>query len=93
MLTLDKIEIRGALVPKEIPIVAKVGQFSEWPFVIVDVYINWQFSLMLIPVAALGHFFGLKVHDRVIENDTIFKRWMGGALVLICIAGLTKVIT
>jgi len=38
MLTLDKIEIRGALVPKEIPIVAKVGQFSEWPFVIVDVY-------------------------------------------------------
>ena len=62
-------------------------------FVIVDVYINWQFSLMLIPVAALGHFVGLKVHDRVIENDTIFKRWMGGALVLICIAGLTKVFT
>jgi len=49
--------------------------------------------LMLIPVAALGHFVGLKVHDRVIENDTIFKRWMGGALVLICIAGLTKVFT
>ena len=24
-------------------------------FLIVDVYINWQFSLMLIPVAALGH--------------------------------------
>ena len=62
-------------------------------FVIVDVYINWQFSLMLIPVAALGHFVGLKVHDRVIENDTIFKRWMGGALVLICMAGLTKVFT
>ena len=62
-------------------------------FVIVDVYINWQFSLMLIPVAALGHFVGLKVHDRVIENDYIFKRWMGGALVLICIVGLTKVLT
>ena len=40
-------------------------------FVIVDVYINWQFSLMLIPVAALGHFIGLKVHDRIIENDTL----------------------
>ena len=38
MLTLEKIKIRGALVPKEIPIVAKVGQFSEWPVVIVDVY-------------------------------------------------------
>ena len=61
-------------------------------FVIVDVYINWQFSLMLIPVAALGHFIGLKVHDRIIENDTQFKRWMGGILILICLAGLSKVL-
>ena len=61
-------------------------------FVIVDVYINWQFSLMLIPVAALGHFIGLKVHDRIIENDTQFKRWMGGVLILICLAGLSKVL-
>ena len=39
MLTLEKIKIRGALVPKKkSPIVAKVGQFSEWPVVIVDVY-------------------------------------------------------
>ena len=61
-------------------------------FVIVNVYINWQFSLMLIPVAALGHFIGLKVHDRIIENDTQFKRWMGGVLILICLAGLSKVL-
>jgi uncharacterized membrane protein YfcA len=61
-------------------------------FVIVDVYINWQFSLMLIPVAALGHFIGLKVHDRIIENDTQFKRWMGGVLIVICLAGLSKVL-
>ena len=61
-------------------------------FVIVDVYINWQFSLMLIPVAALGHFIGLKVHDRIIENDTQFKRWMGGVLILICLAGVSKVL-
>ncbi|MGB1412313.1 MAG: TSUP family transporter [Candidatus Pseudothioglobus sp.] len=61
-------------------------------FLIVDVYINWQFSLMLIPVAALGHFVGLKVHDRIIENDTQFKRWMGSVLILICIAGLSKVL-
>ena len=61
-------------------------------FLIVDVYINWQFSLMLIPVAALGHFVGLKVHDRIIKNDTQFKRWMGSVLILICIAGLTKVL-
>ena len=61
-------------------------------FLIVDVYINWQFSLMLIPVAGLGHFVGLKVHDRIIENDTQFKRWMGGILILVCIVGLTKVL-
>ena len=61
-------------------------------FIIVDVYINWQFSLMLIPVAGLGHFVGLKVHDRIIENDTQFKRWMGGVLILVCIVGLTKVL-
>jgi len=61
-------------------------------FLIVDVYINWKFSLMLIPVAALGHFVGLKVHDRIIKNDTQFKRWMGSVLILICIAGLTKVL-
>ena len=59
-------------------------------FLAVDVYINWQFSLMLIPVAGLGHFVGLKVHDRIIENDTQFKRWMGSVLILICIAGLSK---
>ena len=59
-------------------------------FLVVDVYINWQFSLMFIPVAGLGHFIGLKVHDRIIENDTQFKRWMGSVLIAICIAGLSK---
>ena len=61
-------------------------------FLMVDVYINWRFSLMLIPVAGLGHFVGLKVHDRIIDNDIQFKRWMGSALIVICIVGLSKVI-
>jgi hypothetical protein len=61
-------------------------------FLMVDVYINWQFSLMLIPVAGLGHFVGLKVHDQIIDNDIQFKRWMGSALIVICIVGLSKVI-
>ena len=59
-------------------------------FLVVDVYINWQFSLMLIPIAGLGHFVGLKVHDQIIENDTKFKRWMGSVLIVICIVGLSK---
>jgi len=61
-------------------------------FLMVDVYINWRFSLTLIPVAGLGHFVGLKVHDRIIDNDIQFKRWMGSALIIICIVGLSKVI-
>ena len=61
-------------------------------FLVVDVYINWQFSLMLIPVAGLGHFIGLKVHDLIIENDTQFKRWMGSVLIVICVVGLSKVL-
>ena len=60
-------------------------------FLAVGVFVDWQFSLMLIPVAALGHFIGLRVHDRMIQNDTKFKRWMGGVLILVCIVGLLKV--
>ena len=46
-------------------------------FVIVDVYINWQFSLMLIPVAALGHFIGLKVHDGSLKTTLNSKDGWG----------------
>jgi len=61
-------------------------------FLFVDIYIDWKFSLMLIPVAGLGHIIGLKVHDQLIKNDAKFKRWIGGALLLVCIIGLTKVV-
>jgi len=61
-------------------------------FLFVGVYIDWKFSLMLIPVAGLGHIIGLKVHDQLVKNDAKFKRWIGGALLLVCIIGLTKVV-
>ena len=61
-------------------------------FMAVGVYIDWRFSLMLIPVAALGHFIGLRMHERMIKSDAKFKRWMGGVLILVCIVGLLKVI-
>ena len=49
-------------------------------FLMAGVYIDWQFSLLLIPVAGLGHYIGLKV-----------QRWMGSLLLLVCIIGLLKV--
>ena len=61
-------------------------------FLFVGVYIDWKFSLMLIPVAGLGHIIGLKIHDQLIKNDAKFKRWIGGALLLVCIIGLIKVV-
>jgi len=60
-------------------------------FLLAKVYIDWQFSLLLIPVAGLGHYIGLKIHDQIVDNDTLFKRWMGSALLLVCIIGLLKV--
>ena len=61
-------------------------------FMAVGVNIDWRFSLMLIPVAALGHFIGLRVHEQMIKSDAKFKRWMGGVLILICVVGLMKVL-
>tara|TARA_B110000967_G_scaffold209616_1_gene266627 strand:+ start:2889 stop:3626 length:738 start_codon:yes stop_codon:yes gene_type:complete len=60
-------------------------------FVVAKVYIDWQFSLLLLPVAGLGHYLGLKAHDKIVVNDTKFKRWMGSGLLLVCIVGVLKI--
>jgi uncharacterized membrane protein YfcA len=59
-------------------------------FVIMDVMIDWQFSLSLIPVAFIGHIVGIKAHQKIIENDQVFKKWIGSALLLISSFGLLK---
>lgn len=61
-------------------------------FVAFGVMIDWQFSLSLIPIAAIGHVIGLKLHQRIIENDDLFKRWVGGALLLVSLFGVLKVV-
>lgn len=45
-------------------------------------------AIVLIPIAGLGHYVGLKVHDLILQNDQIFKRVIGGVLIMICIIGL-----
>lgn len=49
-------------------------------------------ALMLIPVAAIGHIIGIKLHDTILENDQQFKRIIGATLLLICSLGLWKVL-
>jgi len=61
-------------------------------FVVMNVMIDWQFSLFLIPIAAIGHVIGIRAHQKIIENDQIFKKWVGGALLFISSFGLLKVI-
>lgn len=44
----------------------------------------------LIPVAAVGHVLGLKVHDAILANQRVFQRWIGAGLLVVCVAGLVK---
>ncbi len=59
-------------------------------FVAMDVMIDWQLSILLIPVAAIGHMVGLKLHNKIIVNDQQFKKWIGLALLLISSFGLLR---
>ncbi|HIB31302.1 MAG TPA: sulfite exporter TauE/SafE family protein [Candidatus Thioglobus sp.] len=61
-------------------------------FVTMNVAIDWRFSLALIPVAAIGHVIGIRAHQKIIENDQLFKKWVGSALLLISSFGLLKVV-
>ncbi|MDC9715359.1 MAG: TSUP family transporter [Gammaproteobacteria bacterium] len=61
-------------------------------FVAMEVEIDWQLSLGLIPMATIGHMIGLKLHQKIIENDDLFKRWVGSALLLVSAFGLLKIV-
>jgi uncharacterized membrane protein YfcA len=45
-------------------------------------------ALLLLPVAAIGHLAGLKTHEMILQNDRLFKRWVGGGLLLVSLLGL-----
>jgi mandelate racemase len=36
-LTFESVQVRGALVPFRRPIIAKVGEYTHWPFILIDV--------------------------------------------------------
>ncbi|MDH5611855.1 MAG: TSUP family transporter [Gammaproteobacteria bacterium] len=45
-------------------------------------------ALLLIPAATVGHVLGLKAHETILQNDALFKRVIGGFLLIICVLGL-----
>lgn len=55
--------------------------------------ISWQFkyALLFFPAAAIGHFVGLKAHERILKNnaDTLM-RMIGLALVVVTLIGISR---
>ena len=62
-------------------------------FVYAGVDLQLAQQLWLLPCAALGHMLGLKLHERLLQAETVaFFRVMGGALLLVSTIGLVKVV-
>ena len=57
-------------------------------FVTLSVNLHTSIALILIPIAAIGHFAGLKAHLAITRNDVLFKRWVGAGLVVVSLLGL-----
>ncbi|VAW66039.1 putative membrane protein [hydrothermal vent metagenome] len=60
-------------------------------FVVVGIELNLWVALALLPVAGIGHFMGLKAHHLILQNDEIFKRLVGGVLIVISGLGLFNI--
>ncbi len=56
-------------------------------FVAFGVDLHFNSALLLLPMAAIGHFIGLRAHDFMTQNDQLFKRVIGVVLMLICLIG------
>lgn len=61
-------------------------------FVAMDVSLHLSSALLLLPAAAVGHVVGLKFHDAIMKNDQLFKKVIGGVLVVVSALGLGKVL-
>ena len=57
-------------------------------FVALSVDLHFLTALKLLPIAAIGHFLGLKAHNVIMRNDLLFKRCIGGGLVVVSVLGL-----
>jgi len=59
-------------------------------FIALSVNLHFLVALTLIPIAAIGHLLGLKAHNAIMRNDALFKRWVGGGLVIVSTLGLGR---
>lgn len=59
-------------------------------YVAVGIDLNWMNALLLLPLAGIGHYFGLVAHNRMSHQQELFKQVAGGALIVISILGITN---
>lgn len=60
-------------------------------FVYFDVNLQFAHHLWLLPCAAIGHYIGLRVHDYLLQTDSVkFYRVLGVALLVTSLIGLYK---
>jgi len=52
-------------------------------FAALGVDLNVLTAIVLLPVAAVGHFIGLKTHEAILRNDVVFKRFIGAMLIVV----------
>ena len=58
-------------------------------FVAAGVELHFMFSVALLPLAGIGHYFGLKMHEHLIGSSaTEFRRILGVIMVGVTIIGL-----
>ena len=60
-------------------------------FAALGVELHLLTALALLPVAAIGHVVGLKMHDMLMRNDVMFKRVIGAMLTVVSALALWKV--
>lgn len=57
-----------------------------------DVDLQFASTIILTPIAFIGHVIGMKVHQFLLNNNEIFRRVIGGALTAICLIGLGSLV-
>lgn len=61
-------------------------------FLLAGVDLQWRAHLWLLPATAVGHYFGLKFHQRLISADpVVFYRVIGCTLLAVSLFGLLSV--
>ncbi len=63
-------------------------------FIVLDVPLNGQMCVLLIPIVAIGHLIGLRVHQQLLEAGGVtFKKYIGLGLALVCLVGLWRALS